>query len=164
MKVWDARMGFHDNPTARPFPDHGATAGNHGPPPTLAGWWILDADSFRLEGTDPYFASDSLPRWYLPADDPNGFVPVAREPVFYLTRVHARRAGRVRLHRDGPIHMRVWVNGQAVADEKEISCDLIAGWNTLATQIIDPVGQSDVIARPNAGFFLRIVDDSKAQR
>jgi WD40 repeat protein len=168
VKTWDARTGFRDDPIAQPFPAHSSwPATNIRTDPsslTLAGWWIVDATDCRPTATDPYFVSDDLPRWYLPATDPNGFVPVAREPVSYITRLQVNQSRNVHLLREGPIRMRVWLNGNIIADDPVVRVPINSGWNTLIAQMIDPNQQSDIIARPNAGFFLRLKDSPPDQQ
>jgi WD40 repeat protein len=118
-----------------------------------AGWWVMDFSESELSAV-----SDSS-RWYISADDPNGYVPLSREQTHYLTRVYALDDKEVvlRLDIDPKLIHRVWVNGKPGDVVGPTTVSLRRGWNRVAVRIEDSVpSSSNVLYRPRAGFYLRL--------
>jgi WD40 repeat protein len=139
-----------------------------------AGWWVADppepGSASPAISRDP-FASDTAPwqatpRWYLAADDPNGYVPLAQEPLYHLTRVYVPQGQEVdlRLERHPKLGARLWVNGTPVADSGFTPVKLARGWNTLALRIEDTSPPSNVLFQPRVGFYLRLDPPAKTRR
>ena len=138
-----------------------------------AGWWIADAGepdsaAFDPRSRDPFGTGSkrSLPhgsapdvvRWYLSADDPNGYVPLAKDQPYYVTRVYALQEQEVELELDRPTQSRasLWVNGAPVPEPHPPTATLTPGWNTLVVRIEDGSPPSNVLFHPRAGFYLRL--------
>jgi hypothetical protein len=128
------------------------------------GWWIADApapDASVLPASlqDPFAVSGEqgpeAPRWYLSADDANGYVPLASgSQPYYLTRVYAVRTAQVKMQLAGEeeILPRLWVNGIRHADSSPVT--LRQGWNTVVARVENVSPSSNVLYHPRIGFFL----------
>jgi WD40 repeat protein len=127
-----------------------------------AGWWVADApepDSPPLPAAgEPFTSAAAGPRWYVAADDPNGYVPLARDRPYYLTRVHAAREQPVSvlLETSKDIPAQLWVNGAPVSASGPAAVTLRQGWNTLAVRVERTSSPSGALFHPRAGFFLRL--------
>jgi WD40 repeat protein/serine/threonine protein kinase len=146
-----------------------------------AGWWIADAsgpDSAEFDprcrdpfGIDsyrslPHGSAPDVIRWYLSADDPNGYVPLAKDEPYYLTRVYALREQQVELELDRPTQIRasLWINGAPVPEPHPRMVTLTPGWNTLVVRIEDGTPPSNVLFHPRAGFYWRLHAQKDAER
>jgi WD40 repeat protein len=141
-----------------------------------AGWWVVDGAASPEPGVlpadlrDPFASgpdhSPPTPRWYLSADDPNGYVPLAPDPLYYLTRVYAPRDRQVelRLDRHKQLRARLWLNGTAVNGRGPTLVTLARGWNTLAVRIDDTSPPSNVLFHPRVGFYLRLNSPMKTSK
>jgi WD40 repeat protein len=127
-----------------------------------AGWWVADASgpgAADPTAGDPFAGTaTAAPRWYLAGDDANGYLPLARDQPYYLTRVYAPRAleAPVRLRHNKNFFPHLWVNGAPVAVRDLTPVPLRGGWNTLTVRldIADP--SANVLFRPREGFYLRL--------
>jgi WD40 repeat protein len=128
-----------------------------------AGWWVADAPASGLAAAaptarDPFadVPAAAAPRWYVAADDPNGYVPLARDQPYYLTRVYAARAQEVavRLAHHKHLAPHLWVNGTPVRADTPVR--LLRGWNTLAVRVEVTSASSNVLFHPRVGFYLRL--------
>jgi hypothetical protein len=133
-----------------------------------AGWWIADGPApgspamppalpGDLPGS-PHFGSAAVGRWYVSADDPNGYVPLARGEPFYLTAVHAAHDQEVRLRFDAAdtFVREMAVNGAPVTEGPPTTVPLTAGWNTIVVRLRARSPASDILSRPRIGFYLRL--------
>jgi WD40 repeat protein len=127
-----------------------------------AGWWVADAPEPGSGSPSPTdrdpFTGAAAPRWYVPADDPNGYVPLARDRPYYLTRVWTPREQEVPLRLGKPrgVVLSVWVNGTALPAGDPTAVNLAAGWNTLALRVEDSSPPPSTLFHPRAGFYLRL--------
>jgi WD40 repeat protein len=128
-----------------------------------AGWWVADAPGPGADGGptagDPFAGpAAAAPRWYLAADDPNGYVSLARDEPYYLTRVYAPRAQEVavRLRRNKNFVPHLWVNGEPVAVREVTPVRLRGGWNTLTVRLDAADPSAIILFRPREGFYLRL--------
>jgi WD40 repeat protein/serine/threonine protein kinase len=146
-----------------------------------AGWWIADAGEPDSAGFDPcspnpfgagpdrsqpHRSAPDVVRWYLSADDPNGYVPLAKAQPYYVTRIYALREQEVELEFDRPRQIRasLWVNGAPVPEPYPPTARLTPGWNSLVVQIEDGSPSSNVLFHPRAGFYLRLHARTDAKR
>jgi WD40 repeat protein/serine/threonine protein kinase len=138
-----------------------------------AGWWIseptgldspapaLDASSLFSGTADPTAAGSADPapvHWYVSADDPNGYVPLAKSQPLYLTRIYAPQpqAVAMRLEVDSKLRAALWVDGASVPDHALASLPLTAGWHTVVVRLQEQSPSSSVLLRPRIGFYLRL--------
>ncbi len=128
-----------------------------------AGWWIADdLESEKSADADPFSRPHSTPqetpRWYVSADDPNGYVPLFHEPTHYLTRLYATddREMKLTLDLEKKLSARVWVNGKRIEVVEPTPVFLHRGWNIVALRIEEAVSSGNVLFRPRAGFYLRL--------
>lgn len=162
-KVWDARPGYKSDRVRSPLPggpsndtESSSPRGRNGAI-DMNGWWVINAEAWDPSAPDPFVGANPSLRWYVAADDPNGYLPLAHDQLVYLTRFHAPRATTQFVLRSGPIATRLWLDGQQLADDKQVPITLSPGWHTLAAAIADPVKQADVVARPRAGLMIRLI-------
>jgi len=160
--VWDASAGYEFERVGTPARHADwAAAARQAPadgPVVQAGWWVLDAAQWQPSAGDPFEAPDSRPRWYLPAEDPNGFVPLSTEPLVYLTRVFLPTTRRVRITAAGEIAPTLWVDGRELPSEEVHEFVVETGWHTVAARVAASGKYSDAIARPGAGLMIRVTD------
>jgi WD40 repeat protein len=142
--------------------------GSAGDPPVFqAGWWVADAPAPGSPAPPPYegnpFGGDpdhprDVPRWYLAADDHNGYVPVARGEPYYLTRVYApiEQVVDVRFEAEDKVVERLWVNGARLVGRGPTPVALARGWNTLVVRLREESPSSNLLFRPRMGFYLRL--------
>jgi WD40 repeat protein/tRNA A-37 threonylcarbamoyl transferase component Bud32 len=146
-----------------------------------AGWWIttskivgMSEDPFTFKSTQRANRPEDAPRWYQSADDPNGYVPLAKHDPYYVTRVFAPRPMKLRLELagDGQAAADIYLNGSdefyrnfpvsipiGGSDGKRsvsLPITLVQGWNAIAVGIEprDPTG--NIHLHPRAGFFFRL--------
>jgi WD40 repeat protein len=167
-----ARLGDWDGATADA--ERLVALGSPSAPGFLqAGWWVVDgpaSDSPDLSaaGHDPFAdgperpTSDGsaaiAPRWYLSADDPNGYVPFTKEQANYWTRVYSPREQQVEVRFDGHSQLvpRLGVNGTTIAGRGPTRITLAPGWNSLAVSVQEGSPSSNILLHPRAGFCLRL--------
>jgi hypothetical protein len=128
-----------------------------------AGWWIADAsdaESPISPDRDPFApggaADGSVPRWYVPADDPNGYVPLGKDLPYYLTRVHARQEREASLVIGGAIVPELWLNGAPVAYSGPTTVTLRKGWNTLIARVNDDPQYAKLLSHPRVGLYVQL--------
>ncbi len=129
-----------------------------------AGWWVADvprplSPSSRL--LDPFDKSpeDSIAvRWYVSADDPNGFVPLQKDQPSYFTRLYAAREQKLEVHLEQvpELDAGLWLNGESFASHEPAVLILSKGWNTLAVRLEERTPSSSVPLRHGIGFYLRL--------
>jgi len=156
VRNWNATRGYELEQIHEPLPIDSRSYQDSTTPYSNAGWWVIDEEEWNPDGPDPFTHPKIRPRWFSPSDDPNGFLPLANNSVVYLHRVYATTNVTAEFHRDGEIVTHLWWNGQQLKDAAMNPISLSPGWHTFAVRIADPIKQSDVIARPNAGLYLRI--------
>ena len=129
-----------------------------------AGWWVENTSEATTNSVklDP-FASEAnaqaaLPRWYISADDPNGFVPVQFNQATYLSRLYAPRPQIINVELTSALGLdtTVWLNGISSESKQGGISQLRAGWNTLAVRVEERTPSSNVLLRHGTGFYLRL--------
>jgi len=135
-----------------------------------AGWWVsessgpdgrllapYDRDPFFSEA-DPAAAESAAVHWYISADDPNGYVPLAKSQPFYLTRIYAsqQQTLAMQLEADAKLSAALWIDGVQVQDHTSALQPLTAGWHTVVVQLQEQSPAPSVLLRPRIGFYLRL--------
>jgi hypothetical protein len=131
-----------------------------------AGWWVVDGPGEGAAAdevtADPFAVPaepSARPRWYASADDPNGHVPLAREPADYLTRVYALDeqmvVPRAEVEVEEGMEALIWVNGARIKSAN-VPVRFAAGWNTLRVRAVSTARTASVVVFPRTGFLFRL--------
>jgi WD40 repeat protein len=136
-----------------------------------AGWWLVDAPADRVPAEmdlDPFEAADSPSpwlRWYISADDPNGFVPIHNSQSTYVTRVYIPRSRTLEVDTAAAtgLDTHLWLNGKSIEQSSTASLFLPEGWNTLAVRVEERSPSANVLLRHGSGFFVKLRDPADVQ-
>jgi hypothetical protein len=134
-----------------------------------AGWWIIDAESSAATELDPFdAATDSLSnarRWYVSADDPNGFVPLHVSASTYVSRVYSphEQSLEVDLTPSAGLDAHLWLNGKNIDSPQKARLYMPVGWTTFAVRVEEQTQSSNVLLRPGNGFYLRLRAESESR-
>ena len=130
-----------------------------------AGWWLVDAgpDGGPVDATRDAFvavADSSAPtlRWYVSADDPNGFVPVQTSRSTFVTRLYVPQSETLaaEVASASGLDTRLWLNGEPVEGGPTVKLALSEGWNTLAVRVEERSPALNVLLRHGSGFYVKL--------